>query len=73
MCEQRDRKGLYAKARAGQISDFTGISAPYESPTDADLTLDTGALSIEEARDRVLDLLRDRGLLADDEEPEWNI
>ena len=40
ICEQRDRKGLYAKARAGLIKEFTGISDPYESPTDADVTIE---------------------------------
>ncbi|WP_349829379.1 adenylyl-sulfate kinase [Brevibacterium litoralis] len=49
VCEQRDRKGLYAKARAGEIPDFTGISSPYEKPTDADLVIDAGEVSIEDA------------------------
>jgi sulfate adenylyltransferase len=48
-CERRDRKGLYAKARAGMISEFTGISDPYEPPEDADLTIDTSQLSPDEA------------------------
>ncbi|MDL4815694.1 adenylyl-sulfate kinase [Actinomadura opuntiae] len=56
-CERRDRKGLYAKARAGLIPEFTGISDPYEVPDDADLTLDTSAMAPDEAVDRVLDLL----------------
>lgn len=73
VCEQRDRKGLYAKARQGTISNFTGISAPYEAPTDADLVLDTSAMSIEQARDRVLDLMRGRGHLISPDGPEWNI
>ncbi len=59
-CERRDRKGLYARARAGDIPEFTGISAPYEEPDDADLTLDTELLTVEEARDRVLALLDER-------------
>ncbi|WZH52227.1 MAG: adenylyl-sulfate kinase [Nocardioides alkalitolerans] len=46
-CERRDRKGLYAKARAGEITDFTGISAPYEVPGDADVVVDTTGLSVE--------------------------
>jgi sulfate adenylyltransferase len=54
VCEQRDRKGLYAKARAGIIKEFTGISDPYEEPTDADLVLDSGKLSPEEAAQAVL-------------------
>lgn len=72
-CARRDRKGLYAKAEAGEITDFTGVNAPYERPTDADLDLDTSALSVETARDQVLDILRDRGHLADPHQPEWMI
>ncbi|GAA2723716.1 adenylyl-sulfate kinase [Actinocorallia aurantiaca] len=56
-CERRDRKGLYAKARAGLIPEFTGISDPYETPADADLVLDTTGLSTEEAVGSVLKLL----------------
>ena len=56
-CERRDRKGLYAKARRGEIPEFTGISSPYEAPTDADLVLDTTGERVEDLRDRVLDLL----------------
>ncbi|WP_242614576.1 adenylyl-sulfate kinase [Actinomadura roseirufa] len=56
-CERRDRKGLYAKARAGLIPEFTGISDPYEEPADADLTLDTSRMSPDEAVERVLELL----------------
>ncbi len=54
VCEARDRKGLYAKARAGLIGGFTGISDPYEVPTDADLQVDTSAVSRHEAVDLVL-------------------
>lgn len=60
-CERRDRKGLYAKARAGLIPEFTGISDPYEEPDDADLVIDTTHLSIEAATSRVLDTLRSGG------------
>lgn len=56
-CERRDSKGMYRRARAGEIADFTGISAPYEVPTDADLVLDTTAMTVADARDRVLDAL----------------
>ena len=49
VCEERDRKGLYAKARAGIIKEFTGISDPYESPDDADITIDTTDVTPEEA------------------------
>ncbi|MGN6413384.1 adenylyl-sulfate kinase [Flexivirga sp.] len=59
-CERRDRKGLYAKARRGEIRDFTGVDAPYEVPLDADLRLDTTALDVDVARDQVLDLLDSR-------------
>ncbi len=54
VCEQRDRKGLYAKARAGIIKEFTGISDPYEVPEDAEVVIDTGVLSPEEAAQQVL-------------------
>jgi sulfate adenylyltransferase len=64
VAEQRDRKGLYARARAGEIADFTGIDSPYEVPNDADLVLDTSLLSIEESVDAVVSLLRRRGLVA---------
>ena len=47
VCEQRDPKGLYAKARAGEISDFTGISSPYETPANADITVDTGRMDFD--------------------------
>lgn len=53
VCEARDRKGLYAKARAGEIPDFTGISSPYETPTDADLAIDTSEVSVEDAVNQV--------------------
>ena len=53
-CERRDRKGLYAKARAGEIPDFTGISSPYETPEDADLVVDTTGRSIQDVLDEVL-------------------
>jgi sulfate adenylyltransferase len=62
-CERRDRKGLYAKARAGLIGDFTGISSPYEEPEDADLRLDTAGLEVAEAVDTVWELLSSRGYL----------
>ena len=49
VCEERDVKGLYKKARAGEIKEFTGISAPYESPTEPEVTLNTAELSLEES------------------------
>jgi len=63
ICETRDRKGLYAKARAGIIKEFTGISDPYEVPTDADLVLDTSDLTPEESAQRVLLHLEREGYL----------
>jgi sulfate adenylyltransferase len=53
-CEARDRKGLYAKARRGEIAEFTGISDPYEAPTDAEITIDTRSSSIDDSARRVL-------------------
>jgi sulfate adenylyltransferase len=66
VCEARDRKGLYAKARAGLIGQFTGISDPYEEPTDADLVIDTSLLTEQEAVAAVLRLLTSGGWLAAD-------
>jgi sulfate adenylyltransferase len=54
VCERRDRKGLYAKARAGKVTGMTGVDDPYEEPTDADLVLDTSDLTVDEAVDQVL-------------------
>ena len=54
VCEERDRKGLYAKARAGIIKEFTGISDPYEEPTDADLVIDTTRFTAEEAAQQIM-------------------
>src|SRR5215510_1763037 len=67
VCEARDRKGLYAKARAGVIDNFTGVSDPYEEPTDAELTIDTSAMSRQQSVDAVLRLLIAGGWLPSDE------
>ena len=64
VCEQRDRKGMYAKARAGLIKGFTGIDDPYEVPVDADLDLDTSDLSPTEAANRVVLFLEKEGYIA---------
>jgi len=64
VCETRDRKGLYAKARAGIIKEFTGISDPYEAPDDAEIVLDTAELSPEEAAQEVLLYLEREGYIA---------
>ena len=58
VCEERDPKGLYKKARAGEIKEFTGISAPYEEPDNAELVIDTSSESLEQSAGRVLDYLR---------------
>jgi sulfate adenylyltransferase len=68
-CEQRDRKGLYAKARAGILKEFTGISDPYEAPADADVTIDTGELSAEEAAQEILLHLERQGFIGVNGDP----
>jgi sulfate adenylyltransferase len=64
VCESRDRKGLYAKARAGLIPEFTGVTDPYEPPEDADVTIDTSDTSVDQAVEQVLARLRELGFLA---------
>ncbi len=54
VCEQRDPKGMYARARAGEIAEFTGIDAPYEPPVEPDLTLDTSQLGVEDCVERII-------------------
>ena len=66
-CEARDRKGLYAKARAGEIPEFTGVSDPYEEPTDADLVVDTVGADPSESVALVLAALREGGWLPSDQ------
>ena len=63
VCELRDPKGLYKKARAGEIKGFTGIDDPYEAPAKPDLVLDTGAMSIEMCARAVIELLRKQGVV----------
>ena len=63
VCEQRDVKGLYKKARAGEIKAFTGISSPYEAPDKPEIIVETGADSLDKCADQVLGLLRERGIL----------
>jgi sulfate adenylyltransferase len=62
-CEKRDVKGLYAMARAGKIKEFTGISDPYEEPTDAEIVLPTQEFSVEESVEQVMDYLTKEGYL----------
>lgn len=63
VCEQRDTKGLYRRARKGLISEFTGVSSPYEVPPNPDLSIDTGVLSVAEGVDRILALLIERQIV----------
>jgi len=63
VAESRDPKGLYKKARAGEIKGFTGIDDPYEEPENAELVLDTSELTVEQSVEKILDLLDARGLL----------
>ncbi len=62
-CERRDPKGLYKKARSGEIPQFTGISAPYEAPENAELVVETDKNDIDTCVQQVLDYLRERGVL----------
>jgi sulfate adenylyltransferase len=63
VCEERDRKGLYAKARAGLIQQFTGISNPYEAPEDAAVVLDTTNMTPEEAAQEIILHLESEGYI----------
>lgn len=63
VCENRDVKGLYKRARAGEIKNFTGISSPYEEPNNPELVVPTGTKPLEECVDMVLDLLKTRGVV----------
>lgn len=60
IAEQRDVKGLYAKARAGQIKNFTGIDSPYDEPEAAEIVVDTAVLSADEAADAILTAIKSR-------------
>lgn len=63
VCESRDTKGLYKKARAGEIKEFTGISAPYEAPSQPELTVNTDDQSLKECTEHVIALLASKGLI----------
>ena len=66
VCETRDTKGLYKKARAGEIKNFTGISDPYEAPENAELTVDTGGQTLDESAEVVLNYLESKGYITKD-------
>ncbi len=63
VCESRDPKGLYAKARSGAIKEFTGISSPYEAPDTPELKIDTGAQDLAESVNVVIKVLQDKGVI----------
>jgi bifunctional enzyme CysN/CysC len=63
VAEERDPKGLYKKARRGELKNFTGIDSPYEPPENAEIRIDTAAISAEEAAERILAVLRQRGII----------
>jgi adenylylsulfate kinase len=63
VCETRDVKGMYQKARAGLIPEFTGVSSPYEAPEKPEIALDTGLLDVDECVRRVIDALEGRGVI----------
>jgi adenylylsulfate kinase len=63
VCEERDVNGLYARARAGEIADFSGVSAPYEPPLEPELRIDTSRSDVEPCAGQVVDHLRERGVI----------
>lgn len=63
VCESRDPKGLYKKARSGDIQDFTGISSPYEEPLKAEIHIKTDKINIEESADKIINYLNEKGYL----------
>ena len=69
VCEQRDRKGLYAKARAGILKEFTGISDPYEAPADADVVINTADLTPEESAQEIILHLEREGFIGTNGQP----
>jgi len=64
VCEERDVKGLYKKARAGEIPEFTGINSPYEEPLRPEITVDTAAQSIDESVDQIINALVERNIIS---------
>ncbi|MCE7791143.1 adenylyl-sulfate kinase [Salipaludibacillus sp. CUR1] len=62
-CEKRDPKGLYKKARKGEIPEFTGISAPYEEPVDPEITVSSDRISIEQSVEQIIDYLKNKGII----------
>lgn len=67
VCEERDRKGLYAKARAGLLKEFTGVDDPYEAPENPEVTIDTSRYTVKQAVQEILQALRREGFLSIDD------
>jgi len=65
-CERRDPKGLYKKARAGEIKNFTGIDSPYEPPEQPEIVLDTGRHSVGECVEQIIRFLQERNILREE-------
>ena len=63
ICEQRDPKGLYKKAKSGEIPQFTGISAPYEEPLNAEIILDADTMTIDQETDLVINFLKEKKII----------
>ena len=63
VCESRDTKGLYKKARLGEIKEFTGISSPYEAPINPEIVVDTGSLDLNDSVEQVINYLKEESLL----------
>ncbi|PGZ96525.1 adenylyl-sulfate kinase [Bacillus pseudomycoides] len=63
VCETRDPKGLYKKARKGEITDFTGISSPYEAPVSPEITVNTESMTIDRCTDQIISYLMDKGYI----------
>ncbi|MEK7313798.1 MAG: adenylyl-sulfate kinase [Deltaproteobacteria bacterium] len=63
VCEERDTKGLYKKARAGEVKEFTGISAPYEEPENAEMIIDTSEMNLEQSVRAILEYLEEKGYI----------
>ena len=66
VAEARDVKGLYKRARSGQLANFTGIDSPYEEPENPDIRVDTTTMSAEQAADHIVEILEERGFLSGD-------
>ena len=67
IAEERDPKGLYKKARRGELKNFTGIDSPYEEPEAPEILIDTSALSAEQCAERVISMLRERGVVGENQ------